>query len=153
MRRTDSTPGHAAPHPRRSDRIPTVRTLLLVDDEDPIRQLIARTLEADGYLVIEACDGASAWELWRARSDEICLVISDIRMPRMDGYELADRISGGPNPPPMVFISGYGQTGVWLPGSVFPKPFSMAALLAEVRRLLYPPKPGPSPGRRRRTPA
>jgi len=129
------------------------RLVLVVDDEPGLRGLVARALADEGYRVVEASDGLAALELLQAPDADVRLVISDIRMPRMDGYELADRISGGPNPPPMVFISGYGQTGVWLPGSVFPKPFSMAALLAEVRRLLYPPKPGPSPGRRRRTPA
>ena len=107
-----------------------------MDDEDPIRQLIARTLEADGYLVIEACDGASAWELWRARSDEICLVISDIRMPGLGGHELAERIRSHPGPPPILFISGYGNEGLWLPGPLLPKPFQLDALRAEVQRIL-----------------
>jgi CheY-like chemotaxis protein len=110
--------------------------LLLVDDEHPIRQLIARTLEADGYLVIEAADGASAWDLWRARSDEICLVISDIRMPGIGGHELAERIRSHPAPPPILFISGYGEEGLWLPGPLLPKPFQLDALLAEVQRLI-----------------
>jgi CheY-like chemotaxis protein len=71
----------------------------------------------------------------------------------MDGYELADRIGSRPKSPPIVFISGYGQTGVWLPGSVFAKPFSLDALMEEVRRLLGHGKPAPSnPPRRRAAP-
>jgi hypothetical protein len=53
----------------------------------------------------------------------------------------------------MLFISGYGQSGVWLPGSVFGKPFSLDALMDEVRTLLAPAKPEPAvPPRRRATP-
>jgi two-component system cell cycle sensor histidine kinase/response regulator CckA len=129
-------------------------TVLVVDDEAGLRGLVARALADEGYHVLEASDGVAALELLEMPHAGIRLIISDIRMPRMDGYELADRITSRPNPPPMLFISGYGQAGVWLPGSVFPKPFSMAALLAEVRRLLLPPKPGTAGSeRRRKTPA
>lgn len=127
--------------------------VLVVDDEAGLRSLVARALADEGYEVLEAPDGLAALELIQAPGSDVRLVISDIRMPRMDGYELADRITSRPNPPPMLFISGYGQAGVWLPGSVFPKPFSMAALLAEVRRLLAPPMPSSNGERRRKTPA
>jgi CheY-like chemotaxis protein len=125
--------------------MPQSPTVLLVDDEASLRSLMARALADAGYQVIEASDGLAALELLETPNAGINLIISDIRMPRMDGYALADRVTARPNAPPMVFISGYGQAGVWLPGSVFPKPFSMNALLAEVRRLLFPSKPRPSP--------
>lgn len=129
-------------------------TILVVDDEAGLRGLVARSLADEGYRVLEASDGVAALELLFAADSDIRLIISDIRMPRMDGYELADRVVSLPNPPQMLFISGYGQVGVWLPGSVFPKPFSITALVAEVRRLLAPPVAGSLGGARRsRTPA
>jgi CheY-like chemotaxis protein len=103
--------------------------------------------------VLEAGNGIEALELLQAPDTVVDLVITDIRMPRMDGYEFADRLMG-PKSPPIVFISGYGQSGVWLPGSVFAKPFSLDDLMEEVRRLLAAGRPGaPSPPRRRATPA
>ncbi|MGH7497747.1 MAG: response regulator [Gemmatimonadales bacterium] len=135
-------------------RMPKSPMILVVDDEAGLRGLVARSLANEGYRVVEASDGAAALELLQSAGSDVRLIISDIRMPRMDGYELADRVVELPDPPHMVFISGYGQVGVWLPGSVFPKPFSMTALLDEVRRLLVPPKAGSVGGeRRRKTPA
>ena len=131
--------------------MPSPATVLVVDDESNLRRLVVRRLTSEGYRVLEAGDGVEALELLQAPDADIRLVITDIRMPRMDGYALADSIGDRPKSPPMIFISGYGQTGVWLPGSVFAKPFSLDALMEEVRRLLSPGKSA-SP-RRRATPA
>ena len=128
-------------------------TVLVVDDESSLRRLIARRLANEGYRVLEAGDGIEALALLQTPDTDIRLVITDIRMPRMDGYALADQIGDRPKSPPIIFVSGYGQTGVWLPGSVFAKPFSLDALMEEVRRLLSPGKPGAStPVRRRAAP-
>ena len=125
-------------------------TVLVVDDESSLRTLVARRLANEGYRVLEAGNGIEALELLQAPDADIRLVITDIRMPRMDGYELADRLVDRPKSPPIVFISGYGQSGVWLPGSVFAKPFSLDALMDEVRRLLAVGKNGPAASARRR---
>lgn len=111
-------------------------TLLVVDDQSPLRAIISRALMEAGYHVLEADEGEQALELIERPENDVSLVISDIRMPGMDGYELADRLTRRPRPMPMIFISGYGQTGIALPGSIFLKPFSMRELLIEVRRLL-----------------
>jgi CheY-like chemotaxis protein len=108
----------------------------VVDDQSPLRAIIARALVNEGYHVLEANDGVEALELVQGPEHHVSLVISDIRMPGMDGYELADRLTQRPRPMPMIFISGYGQAGISLPGSIFLKPFSTQQLLTEVRRLL-----------------
>jgi two-component system, cell cycle sensor histidine kinase and response regulator CckA len=113
-----------------------IPTLLVVDDQSPLRAIIARALVAAGYHVLEADEGAQALALIQSPENHVSLVISDIRMPGMDGYELADRLTLRPHPIPMIFISGFGQTGISLPGSIFLKPFSTQELLTEVRRLL-----------------
>jgi CheY-like chemotaxis protein len=125
-------------------------TVLVVDDESSLRRLVARRLTTEGYRVLEAGDGIEALALLQKPESDIRLVITDIRMPRMDGYALADRIGERAKSPPIIFISGYGQAGVWLPGSVFAKPFSLDALMEEVRRLLSTGKQGPNPPVRRR---
>jgi CheY-like chemotaxis protein len=133
--------------------MPMPITVLVVDDEASLRSLVARRLVQEGYRVLEAGNGVEALELLRVPGNDVRLVITDIRMPRMDGYELADRIGDRARSPKMLFISGYGQSGVWLPGSVFGKPFSLDALMDEVRTLLVPAKPEPAvPLRRRATP-
>lgn len=122
----------------RADYIPSMRqsTILIVDDESSLREVVVRSLQAEGYRVIEAGDGLQALALIDQDHLDIALVITDIRMPRMDGRELAERITVRPTPLPMIFISGYDQRGVNLPGSLFPKPFSVDVLLREIRRLL-----------------
>jgi CheY-like chemotaxis protein len=126
---------HPLGHPARPQ--PTSpATVLLVDDEPQVRQLIAQSLEQAGYRVLEATGGMEALRLLDSCGADVRLVISDLRMPGLDGYELAERITARPHAPPILFMSGYGQEGVWLPGPLLPKPFQLDALTAEVRRLL-----------------
>ena len=117
-------------------------TLLVVDDEAQIRSVVARLLTDHGYRVLEAENGLEALRLVEEPSNDIRLVITDIRMPVMNGYVLADRLTMRPAPVPMIFMSGYRQSSIALPGPVFMKPFSNAHLLEEIRRLLAKtPKP------------
>ena len=64
--------------------------VLVADDEEDIRELIVFRLENSGYTVIEAHDGAEALEL--ARSEQPDLAVLDVMMPKMDGYELTQRL-------------------------------------------------------------
>jgi two-component system cell cycle sensor histidine kinase/response regulator CckA len=111
-------------------------TLLVVDDEAQLRSMVARLLTDEGYRVLEAENGLEALRLVEEPQSEIRLVVTDIRMPVMNGYELADRLTTRPVPMPMVFLSGYRQSSIALPGPVFMKPFSVTHLLEEIRRLL-----------------
>jgi two-component system, cell cycle sensor histidine kinase and response regulator CckA len=111
-------------------------SVLVVDDEAALRAMFARALADVGYHVLEASDGVEALELLRQAGAQIRLIVTDIRMPRMDGYELAERIGASPHPVPMLFISANAQKGSHLPGPVLEKPFTPAALRAAVARLL-----------------
>jgi PAS domain S-box-containing protein len=62
-------------------------TILLVDDEDLVRQVSAQMLERCGYTVLSAADGREALEVFRARRSEIACVLLDLAMPHMDGHE------------------------------------------------------------------
>ena len=67
-------------------------TILIVDDSDDNRDILKEYLEESGYAVIEAADGVDALEKLGKKSDKISIVITDIRMPRMDGKELIKNI-------------------------------------------------------------
>jgi DNA-binding response OmpR family regulator len=67
-------------------------TVLVVDDEASIRQLLRRTLEAEGFHVDEAPDGESALRLIQARAQPFDLVLTDLSMPRIDGRQVSETV-------------------------------------------------------------
>jgi PAS domain S-box-containing protein len=93
---------HAAGDPARG-------TVLLVEDETPVRITARRILERHGYAVLEARHGAEALVLWRAHRAEITAVVTDLRMPEMGGRELAARLRAEGASLPVVFVSGYSD--------------------------------------------
>jgi DNA-binding response OmpR family regulator len=68
-------------------------SVLVVDDEAPIRRIVRRTLQLQAFNVEEAEDGESALALVQAREDPFDLVLTDLKMPRIDGRQLAEVIS------------------------------------------------------------
>jgi len=75
-----------------------VRHILVVDDDGELRKAIARDLEDRGFHVLLAGDGLEAWELLRNGGEAVDAVVTDIRMPNLDGLGLAKRIRALPNP-------------------------------------------------------
>lgn len=69
-----------------------VKTVLLVEDSEFFRSQVKRFIEEDGYSVVEAEDGQIAWEYLDAHHASISLVVTDIEMPNMDGFELSRRV-------------------------------------------------------------
>jgi len=112
----------------------TPKTILLVEDNDAVRQVITRILTGDGYQVIEANDGRQALGVL-ARDAPIDLLITDVVMPGPTGFEVASHFIAARNVP-VLFISGYAQERTDIPGPILRKPFTPAALLDTVRRLL-----------------
>lgn len=116
--------------------------VLVVEDEDVVRQLACRTLGSLGYTVVEASHGGEALELLAAGSSGVRLVLSDVVMPGMGGRELGDRVSSSYPGIPILFMSGYTgedvvQRGLLDPAAPFlPKPFTPDALGRKVRELL-----------------
>ena len=70
------------------------KILLFAEDSAFFRNQVKTFMEDDGFTVIEAEDGRIAWELLKERADEIDLVVTDLEMPNMDGFELTKRIKG-----------------------------------------------------------
>jgi two-component system cell cycle sensor histidine kinase/response regulator CckA len=114
--------------------------VLVVDDEPGIRTVLARLLEAWDFKVVEAEGGPAALEAARRLNGAISMVITDVVMPDMDGYELAGAFRTIYPSVPILFISGYPDATVgWRPNSmeqlIF-KPFNPDEFLNAVARLL-----------------
>ena len=82
-------------------------SILVVDDESIIRQLLVRTISRDGYSVSEASDGVAALEVLQKSHFDI--VVSDIKMPRMNGMELLTEIRSKYPRVSVVLITGHGS--------------------------------------------
>jgi CheY-like chemotaxis protein len=109
----------------------------VVDDDPSVRKALIRTMRAEGFLVHSASDGLEALTLL-AHVATVDVVVSDLRMPRMDGRTLAAELGLRYPHIPMLFISGFDpEVGDGnLPGPVLPKPFRPDALLESVRGVL-----------------
>ena len=117
--------------------MPVVHTVLVVDDEAIVRELVARILAADGFRVLTADRGKKALALARALGGRLSLVVTDLQMPTMDGLELARRIAGLTPAPPVLILSAAtsvpeGQS----PGAFLAKPFATSDLTNVVHRLV-----------------
>jgi two-component system, cell cycle sensor histidine kinase and response regulator CckA len=114
-------------------------TVLVVEDEDALRANIRRLLEAAGYQVVEAPNGASALQLLDdSTAPMVGLVLTDLRMPIMDGRQLASALARRRPSLPIVFMSGFTAQLMDLrlvsPNLAFlAKPFRDQDLLAAVR--------------------
>jgi PAS domain S-box-containing protein len=118
-------------------------TILLVEDEKPVRELVASVLENNGYKVLQAGSGAEAVEVWHANRDKIHLLLTDLIMPgNMNGRELAESLWSERPGFKVIFTSGYSADIV---GKDFKlesdtnflqKPYHPLALALAVRRCL-----------------
>ena len=93
--------------PHSDSRANRPRTTLVVDDEDLVRSLVARTLREAGYRVLEASHGGAAIGLLELEPNAVDLVICDIVMPVLGGKEIAEWMRGHCPAVPLLFVSGY----------------------------------------------
>jgi len=83
-------------------------TILVVEDEEPVRELVCHLLSGHGYQILQAESGPKALDVWRERKDDIDLLLTDLVMPdRMNGRELAERLWADRPDLKVVFTSGY----------------------------------------------
>jgi two-component system cell cycle sensor histidine kinase/response regulator CckA len=110
-------------------------SILIADDEPMVRRFVSDILTRAAYEVLTAEDGMEAFEHIQKRDGDVDLVITDIRMPRMGGDELARRLRTEYPDLPILFMSGF--TDVLPPGKNFlPKPFTAGVLLSVVQKAL-----------------
>jgi CheY-like chemotaxis protein len=113
--------------------------VLLVEDDESVREVARRALEEGGYRVLEAANGADALALLGGADGGIGLVLTDVVMPGMSGRELADRIAELLPGTPVLFTSGYTdgdivRRGLLDPAAAFvQKPFGPETILRLVR--------------------
>jgi PAS domain S-box-containing protein len=121
-------------------------TVVVVEDDERVRDLVRIMLDGAGYEVIVAEDAAEAERVCAQRGGEIDLVITDVVMPDMSGRELADRLARVSPGTRILFMSGYSDEavhhgGVIRPDSAFiEKPFSARTLTRKVRETLDAPR-------------
>jgi DNA-binding NtrC family response regulator len=114
--------------------------ILLVDDEEGYRELIARILTKAGYEVLQAADGLEALSL--LENSKVELVISDILMPALNGYALVARLRAKWPAMPVILTTGFLPAAkTMMNGSVdfIPKPINYETLLDMIQRRTPPP--------------
>jgi two-component system, cell cycle sensor histidine kinase and response regulator CckA len=117
-------------------------TILLVEDDEQLRQLISSVLGESGYKVLAAAGTAEGLALCRNNHNDIRLLVTDVILPGMNGRQLAEQVKQISPHTRVLYISGYTSNaivhyGVLDPGLWFlPKPFSLSALVAKVREVL-----------------
>ena len=124
--------------PVRSQPRSASELVLLVEDEEMVRAATRRILARNGYRVLEAADGVEALELFDQVGDAVCLVLSDLIMPRRGGRELKALLQSRRPGLPVLLMSAYDREASALEGRSFesidvPKPSSPEVLLERVR--------------------
>jgi two-component system cell cycle sensor histidine kinase/response regulator CckA len=117
---------------------PRSETILLVEDEPAVRRLVAASLERAGYHVLEARDGAEGLALFDTHADAVDLLITDLRMPEMDGQSLVRELRDRAPALRVLCVSGYPGSAIdlTLTEHFLAKPFSKYELLLTVRKVL-----------------
>ena len=142
--RAEKPEDSAIPMQKKSATSPSrgTETILLVEDQEAIRELAYEFLSKKGYSVLCAADGSEALKIAAAHADPIHLLVTDVIMPNMGGHELAHRLTHARPQTRVLFISGNldqaslsGSLPV-APASVLQKPFPLDALLSKVRSVL-----------------
>lgn len=117
-------------------------TILVVDDEEAVRELVRDILVEEGYSVLAASEGPEALRICEEHTQAIHLLLTDVVMPKMSGVELGQRARTMRPDARVLYMSGYLDThsvqrGALEPGAVFlQKPFTPDALLRKVQEVL-----------------
>lgn len=125
--------------------MPGSETILLVEDEESVRELTVKILEMNGYSVIEAEDGVEAFEIYKSGLYKIDLLITDVVMPRMSGRELTEKIKQLDPDIRVLFSSGYSDDRDMMRDAdsktidFINKPFTSDELSRKIRYLLDKP--------------
>jgi CheY-like chemotaxis protein len=138
-----AAPEEAEAESRGAPAVPPGReTVLVVEDQDEVRDLALEFLRSQGYVVLEASNGAQALEIAGRHPGRIDLLMTDVIMPGISGPELAKQLTAVRPETRVLYVSGYteesiGQHGVLEKGTEFlSKPFSRDTLSRKLREIL-----------------
>jgi len=112
------------------------RTILLVDDEDDIRDLLAMLLRRDGYAVLQAASAAEALRVAAAHAAPVDLLLTDLGLPGEDGAALAARMAASRRGLRVLYVSGSERREGMDPDAFLAKPFTPDGLSRKVREVL-----------------
>lgn len=127
---------------RKHSQVPGHETILMVDNEEDLRNAACEYLESCGYRVLSAGDGKEAVEICDRHTGPISLLISDIVMPKMSGRGVVEHVRKTRPATSVLMISGYANDAVWShgialdPSCFLQKPFTFQALSAKIRGIL-----------------
>ena len=116
------------------------QTVLVVEDNPAIREVIRAILESAGYAVVTATDGVEALSALEQRQSNISLLLTDLLMPNMNGLELADRVQELNARLPVLFMAGLSGDE-WTPDrelGCVARPFTCSGLIDSVNKALDP---------------
>lgn len=119
-------------------------TILLVEDSDVVREVIARMLEEGGFTVLPASCGEDALSISRRKDVSVDLLLTDIVMPEASGVALADRLERERPDMRILFMTGYAEELVVNEGVLgkhrecIGKPFTQGQIMKKVREILSP---------------
>ncbi len=125
----------------------SAETVLVVEDEEIVRELVCQVLSDQGYDVLCAANGNEAMRLSEMHVPQIKLLITDVVMPEMGGLELARKISAARPDIKVLYVSGYSESDISEQGILdaelefLEKPFTPQVLIRKVREVLNPPPP------------
>jgi hypothetical protein len=140
--RVAASPEPPAPKPHASPSLRGSETVLVAEDQEEVRKLTRRVLEARGYAVLAAANGSEALQLAEKHTGPIHLLVTDVIMPEMSGREVARLLAASRPEMKVLYLSGYADEsivhhGVLEPGIAFlQKPFTAEALGGKVREVL-----------------
>ncbi|MDX8383352.1 MAG: response regulator, partial [Ghiorsea sp.] len=129
-------------HSQRQTPITLSGTILIVDDEDDIREMLRLNLESMGCHVLEASDGEEGLKMYHAHQDDISVVLLDMAMPNMDGAEMMEALDQLDKRAHIVVISGYSEKVVqgrfsnFEPDAFLYKPFEIYELQTCLKQIL-----------------
>jgi CheY-like chemotaxis protein len=147
--RVDAAPDEAVEPPSRGNLHGT-ETVLLVEDDEPVREVARRILERHGYTVLVADSPSHALTLCDTHPDAIHLLVTDVVMPQLNGAQLAQQLASRRAQLKVLYVSGYTDgsiesRGVIQQGSAFlQKPFTSELLASKVRLVLDSGRPEPA---------
>ena len=140
--RTEASSAIVESAPRQAATLGGHETVLLIEDEEPVRKLCARALERLGYKVISAATGGEGLELAARHAGPIDALVADVVLPDMRGPEVAERLQDARPGLVVLFASGYTRDAIARDGvleesvNFLQKPYTLSKLGKELRRVL-----------------